>query len=168
MTSESLTPDDKASLFNGPIETGIRSVVILDAAHPKSLDLTHLAWLDHLVVHTNDIGGPQSIHPALPQRTGELLVRRRLIEDGLKLMQRLHLVEMHANESGIQYRATDDAPALISLMRSPYAEALKECAKWINDNILTLSEEGIRQLVAERVGAWHIEFQPAASSGNYS
>ena len=80
-------------LFNSVLETGVRSVVILNAAHPFSFDLLHLTWFDHLVVHTADVGGPESLHPDLPQRSGELLVRRRLVEDGVTMMRRLHLVD---------------------------------------------------------------------------
>jgi hypothetical protein len=166
MTADQLTSESGPNLYNGPLETGIRSVVLLNAVYPKALDITHLTWFDHLVVHTSDVGGPVSMHPDLPQRTGELLVRRRLIEDGLRFMQRLHLVEMLADKSGIQYRATDEAPPLISVMCSPYAEALKICAKWIGDNVATLPEDRIRGLIADRIGNWHIEFQSASSSGN--
>lgn len=166
MTAEQLTSGEKPSLYNGPLETGIRAVVLLDAVYPKSLDIAHLTWFDHLMVHTGDVGGPQSMHPDLPQRTGELLVRRRLIEDGLRFMQRLHLVEMFPDEAGIQYRATDEAPPLISVMRSPYAEALKKCAKWIGENVSTLPEDKIRKLIADRIGNWHIEFQSVALAGN--
>jgi ABC-three component (ABC-3C) system Middle Component 2 len=31
-----------------------------------------MAAFDHLVVHTGDIGGPTSLHPALPMRSTEL------------------------------------------------------------------------------------------------
>jgi|SRR5258708_6684097 hypothetical protein len=64
------------ALFNGSLETGMRAIVVLDAAYPRSFDLAWLTWCDHLVVHTADIGGPPSLHPDIPQRTGELLVRR--------------------------------------------------------------------------------------------
>lgn len=73
----------KPTLFNSPLETGVRAIVVLNAAYPRAFDVTEIAWFDHLVVHTGDIGGPQSLHPDVPQRSGELLVRRRLVEDGL-------------------------------------------------------------------------------------
>ncbi len=57
-------------LFNSELETGTRAMVILEAAYPRAFDLARLTWFDHLVVHTEDIGGPESLHPALPGRTG--------------------------------------------------------------------------------------------------
>src|SRR3546814_2115955 len=51
-----MKPSGGARLFNSALETGVRSALILDAARPRSFDLAHLTWLDHLVVHTADIG----------------------------------------------------------------------------------------------------------------
>src|SRR3546814_12339927 len=87
-----MKPSGGARLFNSALETGVRSALILDAARPRSFDLAHLTWLDHLVVHTADIGGPPSLHPDIPQRDGELLVPRRNVEAGLVLMRRLHMI----------------------------------------------------------------------------
>src|SRR3546814_12270520 len=82
-----MKPSGGARLFNSALETGVRSALILDAARPRSFDLAHLTWLDHLVVHTADIGGPPSLHPDIPQRDGELLVRRRHVQAGLVLLR---------------------------------------------------------------------------------
>src|SRR3546814_19886610 len=104
-----MKPSGGARLFNSALETGVRSTLILDAARPRSFDLAHLTWLDHLVVHTADIGGPPSLHPDIPQRDGELLVRRRNVEAGLVLMRRLHILVAHYSEAGISYSATAEA-----------------------------------------------------------
>lgn len=146
-------------LYNSQLETGTRAMVILDAAYPRALDLARLTWFDHLVVHTKDIGGPESLHPALPGRTGELLVRRRLIEDSLALMRRLHLVEVVHDDNGISYRASDDAPAFIGLLRTKYAQALKDRAKWLVAHLADLDEVELTQRVAEQIGRWAAEFQ---------
>jgi hypothetical protein len=146
-------------LFNSPFETGVRAVIILNAAYPRAFDLKHLTWFDHLVVHTGDIGGPESLHPQLPQRTGELLVRRRLIETSLRLMLRLHLIEMHSDAKGIRYRASDDASAFVDSMRTSYATALKERANWLTEYFADAPEERLQYLITDRIGKWHIEFQ---------
>ena len=149
-------------LFNSELETGTRAMVILEAAYPRALDLARLTWFDHLVVHTEDIGGPDSLHPALPGRTGELLVRRRLVEESLKLMRRLHLVDTIADERGIMYRAGDDAPAVVSLMRTKYLCALKERAKWLVSELADLDEADMTQRISARIGRWAAEFQGEA------
>jgi hypothetical protein len=155
-------------LFNSPLETGMRSVVVLDAAFPRCFDLAHLTWFDHLVVHTGDIGGPVSLHPDIPQRTGELLVRRRLVEDGLNLMRRVHLVDAHVTERGIVYQAREEASAFTDSLRSEYARALRERASWLSDYLSRVSDEDIEALIARRIDRWAVEFQgeigPARSS----
>ncbi len=151
-------------LYNSQLETGTRAMVILDAAYPRALDLARLTWFDHLVVHTQDIGGPASLHPALPERTGELLVRRRLVEDSIALMRRLHLVEVvHDEQKGIAYRAGDDAPAFVSLLRTKYATALKDRAKWLVAELGDLDEAQLTKRIADQIGRWAVEFQ-----GEYS
>lgn len=151
-------------MFNSHLETGIRALIVLNAAYPLSIDLTKLTWFDHLVVHTGDIGGPVSLHPNLPQRSGEILVRRRLIEDGLTLMRRLHLIETVPNENGITYQATDEAYPLIELMRTNYATELKMRAKWLAENICNLEEKTMHNLIAAKLGRWNIEFQEKAET----
>jgi len=150
---------DDFFLFNCPLETGVRAVVILNAAYPKSFDLSQLTWLDHLVVHTKDIGGPKSLHPDVPHRSGELLVRRPLIEEGLTLMRRLHLVNILANERGIVYQASDEAFSFVELIRSKYASELKERSEWLSKNVCNLDEKQMENLITKKLGRWNLEFQ---------
>jgi hypothetical protein len=42
--------------FNGPIETGLRSLFVLDAISPRSRDLQRLVYYDYLLLHSRDIG----------------------------------------------------------------------------------------------------------------
>ena len=147
------------TLVNSPLETGVRAIVVLNAAYPRAFDVTEIAWFDHLIVHTGDIGGPQSLHPDVPQRSGELLVRRRLVEDSLLAMRRLHLVEFVPDgDAGLLYRASEEAVGVIELMRSPYSIALRERAEWLASNVLSRSRLELEHLVAERIGRWRIEF----------
>ena len=168
-------------LFNSALETGVRAVVILDAVHPRAFDLAHLTWCDHLVVHTSDIEGPESLHPDIPQRTGELLVRRRLfarridlydtslrhsrlVEDGIKLMRRLHMIEAEVGDRGITYRASEDASAFVEALRSEYSSELKERAMWLASFLTTRSDSDLVGLIAERIGRWAVEFQGEAGN----
>lgn len=150
-------------LFNSPLETGTRAVIVLNAAYPRALDLARLTWFDHLVVHTGDAGGPPSLHPSLPERSGELLVRRRLVEDSLTLMRRAHLVDAVADETGMAYRAADEAPAFVNLMRTEYAEALKSRASWLVSEFADLDADAMAARIERSVDRWELEFR---SEGN--
>ena len=73
--------------FNTPIESGLRSLIILAEGAPWFYDLQRLVYYDYLLVHSGDVlNGPQSLHPSLPHRSGEILVRRMIVESGLNLM----------------------------------------------------------------------------------
>jgi hypothetical protein len=150
------------SLFNSPLETGVRAVVLLDAVHPRAFDLAHLTWCDHLVVHTSDVGGPASLHPDIPQRTGELLVRRRLVEDGIKLMRRLHMIDADVSPQGISFRASEDASAFVESLRSEYSIELKSRAVWLAAFLVKMKDTDLAGLISERIGRWVVEFQGEA------
>lgn len=154
-TMKSSTP----ALFNSPLETGVRAIVVLNAAFPRAFDITEIVWFDHLIVHTGDIGGPPSLHPDVPQRSGELLVRRRLVEQSLQVMRRLHLVEfVPEGNKGLLYRASEEAVGVIELLRAPYSVELRDRAEWMASNVLILSRRELESLVAKRLGRWRIEF----------
>jgi hypothetical protein len=162
---EEVTPAAPVGLFNSALETGTRAVIVLEAAYPRALDLARLTWFDHLVVHTADAGGPPSLHPSLPERTGELLVRRRLVEESLTLMRRVHLVDAIADENGVAFRASDEAPAFVGLMRTEYAQALKERAAWLVAELADLTQEELAARIEERLDRWSMEFNSESAQG---
>lgn len=148
--------------FNSTLETGIRALVVLEALYPRHCDLLEITWLDHLVVHTGDLDGqdvPESLHPALPNRAGELLVRRQLVEKSLRLMQQVHLVELFETEDGIAFGASEDAPSYLDLLQAPYSLALKERAKWMADRFAGMQTAEIRALIEGRIGRWTADFR---------
>ena len=160
-----VTSSEKPQLFNSPLETGVRSVVLLHAATPRAYDLTHLTWLDHLVVHTEDLpAGPPSLHPDIPQRSGELVVRRSIVEEGLKLMARLHMVEERYETDGIFYAATEEASLFVQLMRTVYGRSLKIRADWLIDYVTNSDTTFLANLIQEKVGRWTIEFQSGSAA----
>ncbi len=74
--------------FNGPIEIGLRAVVVLCEAYLQAMSLQRLVIFDYLMVHSDDLpNGPPGLHPKTPRRSGELLVRRQVLQDGLLLFQ---------------------------------------------------------------------------------
>lgn len=152
-------PTSSSQLFNSALETGTRSVLLLYAARPRAFDLTHLTWLDHLVVHTSDLDGPPSLHPDIPQRNGELIVRRANVEEGLLLMRRLHLIKANYSSDGISYVATEEADLFVQLVRSSYGRSLRERAEWLVDYVCTADTEFLAQLISDKVGRWSVEFQ---------
>jgi hypothetical protein len=150
--------------FNSALETGIRSVGILAAAHPRSFDLQRLVAFDHLVVHTGDIGGPDSLHPELPMRSAELLVRRELVERGLLLMISRNLVNREATASGVYYSAGEFSETFIASLTSPYLVALRARSDWVAERFKDVAEDPFREFMAATFGRWMEQFQHAERS----
>ena len=151
-----------SSAFNSPIETGIRAVTVLVAAFPREFDLQRLVVFDHLVVHTGDIGGPPSLHPEIPLRAAELLVRRKLVESGLLLMISRGLAERNVSTDGIKYRAGDLAGTFLSALRSEYIQKMHVRARWVVEKYAEVDDARIRKIMTETFGQW--EFQAAQRS----
>lgn len=155
----------RASPFNSPLETGVRALSILEAAHPQACDLHRLVELDYLVVHSGDAGGPASLHAALPMRAGELLVRREIIEKGLLLMVSRGLVDRVAGASGISYRASESAGPYMAALTAPYSVELRARAVWAVEAFGHLGTDAIRAITHRFFDRWTSEFQPAQLSG---
>ncbi|MGO4724853.1 MULTISPECIES: ABC-three component system middle component 2 [unclassified Inquilinus] len=154
-----VSESDFGGLFNSPLEAGIRAVVVLEHLRPETLDLAEMVLFDHVVVHTADLGGPPSLHPEVPGRKGELLVRRRLIEASLLLMQRCHLIDQESAEDGFVYRASEEAAAYVELLETDYSVQMKACARWLAEQVRSHSKAQFKRLVRERIGDWTEAFQ---------
>ena len=144
--------------FNGPLEAGIRAVALLGMAHPQAFDLQRLIGLDYLLVHTGDVGGPESLHPPSPLHSAELLVRRPLIEKALLLMMTRNLIEREVATDGIKYRAGENAAPFLALLASEYLLALKGRAEWLVARFGDHSEQDFRAMMRTFFDHWVEEF----------
>jgi hypothetical protein len=155
-----------SGLFNTPFETGVRSVILLNALYPNGLNLDRIVALDHFVVHTADVGGPSSLHPPAPTRAAEMLVRRSLVDRGLLIMIARGLVERRPEREGIIYTAGEEAGFFVGLLSSPYLLELKDRASWLAANIASLDDVQFRDLVQRQLDQWAIQFQPVQRIAN--
>jgi hypothetical protein len=133
--------------------------VILTACYPELLGLNRLVVFDHLVVHSEDFGGPTSMHPKDRSRAAEIVVRRGLVSSGLSLMQTRGLVARIPAPAGFLYRAGEEAGSFIDTLSSTYISALKERADWLISIVQPMSDEELSRLVQSRMDAWEPEFQ---------
>ena len=156
-------------VFNSALETGVRSACVLAADLSMQYDLQQLLAFDHLVVHTGDVyNAPSSLHPNTPQRNGELLVRRPLVEHGLLLMEHKKLIEKIVSADGFYYKATDLASVFIDSLTNSYIEELRERANWAVKMYKESGDEFISEVFNVAFGRWVNEFQIAEMSiGSY-
>lgn len=146
-------------LFNTPIESGLRSLFVLAAVSPAECDLQRLVIYDYLLVHSEDVpSGPPALHPATPLRSGELLVRRNLVEHGLRLLIRKGLVSKNYTKAGIYFTVTKFASPFLEYFKSSYAGRCREISKWIAGRFQPLNDDELREFIHENLGRWGTEF----------
>lgn len=150
--------------LNSSLEVGVRVLMLLSEAFPAHLDLNELVLLDHGLLHSADIGGPESLHPPLPIRSGEFGVKRRAIDRGLAVVVRAGLAQIDLAADGIRFRASEGAEGFLALLATSYAGALHDRASWVVEHYGGLDEETLRQEMREAFAHWTEEFGPFGSS----
>jgi len=157
---------DGTRVFNSTFEAGVRATFLLTVIYPESVDLEELIALDHLVVHSADVGGPPSLHPATKTHATEMLVRRDLIQRGLLLMQSKLLVERIAHPSrGLLYRGGEEAQNFVSYLHSTYFSRLHTAAAFLAAIRDELGKDKFAELVEQQLEKWAIQFQSDDAPG---
>jgi len=154
------------SVLNSPVEVGLRSLVLLVEASPQSLDLQQLVTLDYFLVHSGDVdGGPESLHPPSPLRSGEVTVRRELIDKGLSLYQLRGLVGQAPTETGFSYSAANSAGTFLDALRSAYIARLRDRAEWVIESFALLEYGDLHQTLETSLSKWKKEFAAVLPEG---
>lgn len=137
--------------FNNTVETALRTLSVLDSMYPRSIDLELLVCLDYICVHSADFfEGIQSLHPENPNRTGEVLVRRAIIEDALNFLHARHLIHVSYRPSGIEYMAADLATSFLDRVSAPYSKTLVARTVLIAQRLRQTDSTAITRMVKEK------------------
>lgn len=148
------------SPFNSPIEIGLRALTVLAEAFPAPYSLQRLVIFDYILVHSDDLpSGPKGLHPKTPHRSGELLVRRNVLQQGLLLYQSRGLVERRFEANGLFFCATERSASFLDALSTPYTRLLRERAAWLVANFASQTEQGLQNLVRTHIGEWGAEFE---------
>jgi hypothetical protein len=161
---EEVTGARTTGAFNTPIESALRVGFLLVEAFPGPLDVQQIVHFDYLLVHSADAGGPRSLHPAIPHRSGEWLVRRRFVQGGLHTLARKRLVGVDLGISGVRYVAEDALAPFLELLRAPYSLALRDRAAWVMGTYGKWTEASVRHLIEENIAKWGGEFELEAQT----
>lgn len=147
------------SVFNSPLEIGLRVLYLLNELQPDGCDLQRLVYYDYILVHSSDVAdGPKSIHPSIPHRTTEILVKRELVKKGLTLMQSKQLVDSVFESTGITYKATALTRSFLEYNKSDYASSLKEISSWLVAKFKTYTDERLSLFIKNNLDVWGGEF----------
>jgi hypothetical protein len=151
--------EQKIYPFNNNIETGLRMLTLLTSAYPDKFDLDHLVYFDYMIVHSGDIDQEiSSLHPAVPNRNGEILVRRSLIQEGLELFMYKGLITRYYHKNGIEYGASELATPFLEALNETYTGALVERAEWVIRKYGQLDLPQLRSLITNNLSKIRNEF----------
>src|SRR3989344_3778165 len=93
-------------LFNSPLESSLRLLFILSKIYPKSVDIQRIIYYSYLSLHTGDFSKElESLHPNIPNRSCQIVIQRKILQDGLLLLQAKELVVTKYNRSGVNFKA---------------------------------------------------------------
>lgn len=146
-------------LYNSAVELGLRALCVLVEMHSSPCDLQRLVLFDYLLVHSADVnGGPESLHPATPQRGTEVLVRRAILEPGLALYTRRGLICTATGSGGFAYTASDRGSAFLDTLRAGYVAMLRERACWISATFGDFPTGKIQRYVNTELDRWGGQF----------
>lgn len=149
MTSNATT------ILNSQVETGLRTLVVLEALFPRRCSLTELVWFDYVVVNTGLFNNaPASLHPDTEVATGELLVRRHVVQAGISMLRLLHLADEWCSDDGFTYASSDEAPLILDRLNTQYHLDLKDRAAWLARRFGQMTNDEIEQSIDQAVGRW--------------
>lgn len=148
---------NKIRVFNNEIEMGLRILVILKCVYPKSLDVEIINYYDYFSLHSKDVGGEESLHADVPNRSGELSVKRGLIQESLKMLMLKGLVEHRYTQSGIEYISSEEVAPLIDNLSATYTQDLVKSTTWVCNHFNNMSNKKIRSFVLNNKHKWGSE-----------
>lgn len=154
-----MSEDRRALTFNGPVEVGLRALMVLREAAPDAYAVDRLVVLDYLLVHSDDLpNGPPGLHPRTPHRAGELLARRGAMQAGLALYRSRGLAVERADPAGVRYAASESAAAFLDSLSSAYSDLLRERAAWLHAVLGRVADEQLQHLVEANLTVWGAEY----------
>ncbi|WP_108802765.1 ABC-three component system middle component 2 [Aquimarina sp. Aq107] len=145
-------------VFNSPLEMGLRTLFVLMASN-KPCDLQRLVYYDYMLVHSGDISnGPKSIHPNIPFRASEILVKRELIKKGLNLMISRDLITLNFSDNGFTYQSNELTAAFVKYLDTSYAKDLLRTSSWIVNYFDDLTDRELELYFKDKLDVWGGEF----------
>jgi hypothetical protein len=139
------------STFNSKVELATRASFILTFFYERPLDLDRLVFLDYVLLYAKEFGGPINIHTDLPNKIAEIIRRRELLPDALKLFISKGLISSEANSDGIFFKACENTSQFVGCLKSEYFKKL-----WVN---LFWLEENFDLIDSQRIGYIHRSLQ---------
>jgi hypothetical protein len=148
-----------ANVFNSPLEIGFRSLFILNSILPIEVDFNRLVIYDYFLLNSSDFpNGPKSLHPPIPHRSAQIIIKPLILKDALVLMRSKELIDIVFSAEGIKYKANDLTKKFIELQENQYSKKLIESSNWISDQFGNFTDKQLNILVENNIPNWGGEF----------
>lgn len=148
-----------ANVFNSPLEIGFRTLYILNGISPVEVDLNRLVIYDYFLLNSSDFpNGPKSLHPPIPHRSAQIIIKPLILKDALVLMRSKELIDIVFSSEGIKYKSNELTQKFIELQENEYSKKLIEISKWINTQFGKYSDEKLNTIVENNIPNWGGEF----------
>lgn len=142
-------------LFNTPVESALRSLLIINEM--KTLSLDQIILYDYLCLNSGDFNGPPSIHAPIPNRNVQILIRRQIIKEGLKVLISKELISVKPLKTGMFYTCNKLTQPFISAMVSNYKIKLSERVTWAAVQFKGWPESKLRKYLDINIENWKDE-----------
>ncbi|WP_444994753.1 ABC-three component system middle component 2 [Aliikangiella sp. IMCC44359] len=120
-------------IFNSPIELGTRSSLVLTALEIE-FSIDDLVLLDYALLYSGDFGGPENLHPSIPNHIAEIGHRREFLPSALKFFVKRGLIDFTPNTSGYYYSSNQQTMHFISCLKSSYYKKAWARLNWLQEN----------------------------------
>jgi len=145
-------------LFNTPIEIGTRCLTILGVNPHLSFDLDRILYYEYLSLHTADIGGPESLHAAVPSRGVQVYARKEIVRIGLNILLSKELATLQSTETGFLYIITPAGKTFLDYFETPYFKGLLDRVKWVSERFNGFSNLEVFTFINSYIEKWGGEF----------
>ncbi len=156
-------------LFNSNLEVALRILVLLNQDSSNIYDLDRLIIFDYFIIHANDIdSGQTNLHPSLPLRGSEIIIKRKLISEGLDLLVSRGLIEILYEDSGVYYKSNSLTKMFVKLLKSDYFMILEKLSSWVAEKYRSIETSELNSIVNKNIQQWGGEFEfESLVRGNY-
>lgn len=156
---ENINEERNLKLFNTPLEIGLRTLFLLRQFENESLSLDKMIYCDYFLLHAGDISSKQtSLHPNYPFRSSEIIIKRQLLNNALRLLISKELIEIEYSNSGITYKISNIGIRFIEYMNSDYASQLLNASNWVYNKYKNYTEHQLQLFFNKNMKKWGGEF----------
>lgn len=153
-------------IFNSPLEFSLRCACIIEKDQNQGIDLDRLVYYDYLILNTGDIADIPSIHPALPFRGAQVLVKREIIKHALVILISKQLVDVKFDPKGITYYKNELTSAFVKFLESSYVIELTRRINWVSERFANYSDVKLSEYIDSNLEKWGGEFVKEAAFRN--